>query len=169
MANSKKQFVSQRQYAKLRGVSSTWVSKLCRDGKTPTTAGRIDVRAADRALADADTRNGEVTTFAEAQRRWRLATAQLRELELKQKEGGLVFAADIQREVERVFSNVRSLLLAMPVKMAPILANISSVPECAEILRHEIYSALEFLSVHVVDQDFQLPEEAIGSSPERPI
>jgi hypothetical protein len=109
------------------------------------------------------------TSFAEAQRRWRLATAQLRELELRQKEGGLVYASDVRHECERVFGNVRSRLLAMPTKLAPIVANIHSVPECAEILRHEIYLALEFLSGHAVDRDFQLPEEAIGTSPERPV
>jgi phage terminase Nu1 subunit (DNA packaging protein) len=163
VANKKRELVSQRKYAKMRGVSSSWISRLCRQGKIPTVAGRIDVAAADRAWTQGSGENDEEITFAEAQRRWRLATAQLRELELKQKEGGLVFAADVQHEVERVFANVRSRLLAMPTKMAPILASIHSVPECAEILRHEIYLALSFLADHVADRDFQIPEEAIGS------
>jgi phage terminase Nu1 subunit (DNA packaging protein) len=169
MPKSRKQLVSQRQYARLRNVSSSWISRLVRAGKIPTVGARIDVAAADRALADANTDDSEVTTFAEAQRRWRLATARLRELELKQKEGGMCFVVDVQREVERVFGNVRSRLLAMPTKMAPILASTHSVPECCELLRHEVYLALECLSQHGADPDFQIPEEAIGSSPERPI
>ena len=169
MPNKKRELVSQRKYAKMRGVSSSWISRLCRQGKIPTTGGRIDVAAADRAWTQGSGENDEEITFAEAQRRWRLATAQLRELELKQKAGGLCYVADVQRELERTFANVRSRLLAMPVKMAPIMASIHSVPECAEILRHEIYLALEFLSQHAVDRDFQLPEEAIGSSSDLPV
>jgi phage terminase Nu1 subunit (DNA packaging protein) len=125
------------------------------------------VRRADRALATANIDEGEVTTFAEAQRRWRLATAMLRELELKQKSGGLVYAEDMQREIERVFGNVRSRLLNIPVKMAPVLVGIHSPGEVEKLLRSEIYSALEFLAEHCVDQDFQLPPDAFGTNPQR--
>jgi len=41
MPNRKKQLVSQRQYARLRNVSSSWISRLVRAGKIPTTAGRL--------------------------------------------------------------------------------------------------------------------------------
>jgi len=145
----------------MRGISSTWVSKLCRSGQIPCVAGRVDVRAADKALAKV-TDAGEQVSFAEAARRWRLATAKLRELELEVKSGTLVDAEEVKRVLDIGFSNLKMRMLALPNKLAPIMAATSSPGECAELLKFEIYTCLDFLSRHIVDNPFVIPEEAFS-------
>lgn len=100
MSKTARQLVSQREYARMRGVSSPWVSRLVREGKIPrsaTVGARIDVVKADRALADEATLDGDHVTLAEAERRYLLARARLKELELGAKRGELVEIALVQR------------------------------------------------------------------------
>ena len=167
MKNNGKQLLSQRAFAKLVGCSQPYISKLVRQGRIPRHAGGIDEAEGRRALAQVADVTATPTSFAEAQRRWRLATAQLRELELRQKEGGLVYAADVRREVERTFMNVRTALLALPVKLAPCLSAAKTPAEVSELLRCEIYSVLQHLADHAADNPFELPEDSLTT--ERPV
>lgn len=138
-------FVSQRTYAKMRDVSSTWVSKLVREGRIPTTGGRIDPATADRALAGDASLQGDHITLAEAERRWRLAIARLKELELEHKRGAVVDICYVEKCQAQVNSNIKQRLLGLPAKLTPQLLGVASPAVLKTILEREVRQCLEEL------------------------
>jgi hypothetical protein len=143
--------VSQRTYAKARGVSSTWISKLVREGRIPTTAGRIHPARADAALA-ADASAGDHVTLSEAERRWRLAIARLKELELQLRTGKVCLIADVERMQVQVNGNIKQRLLALPAKLTPRLVGVANQAVIKTILEREIHETLlELVTAAVPD------------------
>jgi phage terminase Nu1 subunit (DNA packaging protein) len=85
-------------------------------------------------------------TFAEARRRKELALAELRELELRKKAGTLVEVEGVRREAFRVARVTRDHLLAVPDRIAGLLATETDQHACHQIVLKEITQALESLS-----------------------
>jgi phage terminase Nu1 subunit (DNA packaging protein) len=138
---TQQRLLTQRQYANHVGLTQQAISKMVRAGRIPSVHGRIDLAAADRALAGGTV--GTVT-LAEAQRRKELAIAGLRELELEQKRGELCEVAYVERSLVKIYSNIRSHLLNLPVKLAPRLEGLIAV-EIRVVLETEVRQALEEL------------------------
>lgn len=79
--------------------------------------------------------------FAVKERRER-AEAELAELELHQRRGELVRAADVEREQFAVQRALRDRFAGVPDRIAPIVAAESDVGRCHEIIAAEIRAAL---------------------------
>jgi hypothetical protein len=86
-----------------------------------------------------------VISANEARRRKETALAELRELELRQRRGELIEAADAVREWSSACAMVRTRLLALPDRVAASLAGKAEA-EIREALTSEITAALTALS-----------------------
>jgi hypothetical protein len=85
-------------------------------------------------------------TITEARRRKELALARIREREADRQAGKLVELDALMLALSRLIINARSQLLGMPSKLAPIVASENDPAQCQELIRHEVYEALEELS-----------------------
>lgn len=138
--------VSQREYGRLRNISSAWVSRLVREGKIPSVGGRIDVVKADQALADQAAEKGDAITLAESTRRWRLACARLRELELQTRKGQVIELGEVMHAQMQVNSNIRSRLLQLGSKLAQRLTGHEGMAKIKTLVDAEVYETLTELS-----------------------
>jgi hypothetical protein len=141
----KQTLLSQKEYAGHLGVSQQAVNKMVRTGKIPSTHGRIDPVAADRALAPIDAEKSS-NSISEALRRKEWALAGLREHELARKNGEVVDVAYVERCQTQVNSNIKQRLLGLPSKLTPRLVGIGSPAKIKTILEREIHETLEELS-----------------------
>jgi phage terminase Nu1 subunit (DNA packaging protein) len=104
--------------------------------------------AADFLPEDAD------VDLNEAKRRRELALAQLAELDLQERRGEVINADEVENTWATVIVNVRSRLLSLPTKAAPLLQGVTGLAETNEVLKGLIYEALRELSA----SNFYLPE-----------
>lgn len=79
-------------------------------------------RIADAAPALLGGAEGEILGFEEARNRKMAAEAQLLELDLMVKRGELMPVGEVSTDLDRTFGAVRSKLLAIPSKLAPVLS-----------------------------------------------
>ncbi len=152
--NKKQQFITQAQYAKRKGWTRQFISKLVSQDKIPTRAdGRIDPHAADEALAAIRDKVKQKArpTLVEAQVRNLIAQAEMRELRLAFARGDAVSITDVERGWSQLISNMRARLLQVAPKLAVFLAGCSSKARCREAVQAEIYAALSELAEHAAD------------------
>jgi hypothetical protein len=81
-----------------------------------------------------------------AQRRKEIALADLREIEVKQKRGELIPAAEVEVEWATVCTTIRDGMLSLPSKLSDRLAPITNPQEIGAILRSEIRAELTRIS-----------------------
>lgn len=82
----------------------------------------------------------------EARRRKEIAEAELKEIELERQKGDLLPKNEVILTWQKILSVLRSRLLAMPAKLAPILMGLSTISEIKNELNIEIRNMLEELS-----------------------
>jgi hypothetical protein len=146
-----REFVSQREYARRRGVSSTWVSRLAREGKIPQLAGRIDVLGADQALASEVAQAGDGRmTLLEARTLKEAALAGLRRLQLRREEGEVVSVADVSTSLCQHNLTIRNNLLRLPSTLAARLPS-EVRPLVVAVATAEVHRALTELAAIVGD------------------
>ena len=75
------------------------------------------------------------------------------ELELKELKGELHRASDVEAITTDHVLYMRSMLTAMPGKLAVDMANIQTAPEAAERIKQEVYYILNNLSSYRYDPD----------------
>jgi hypothetical protein len=80
-------------------------------------------------------------TKTEADRRKAVALAELRELELRQRRGELLEAAEVQKQWAAGLAAIRDRLLALPDRLAAVLAGRGEV-EVRTMLRDALEEAL---------------------------
>jgi len=85
-------------------------------------------------------------TFDEARTRKVNAEAEVAELTLAQIHGQLVLASDVVAAWEDVLTAMKSKVLSIPVKAAPVVAADSDINSCKLVLEDLINEALEELS-----------------------
>lgn len=131
----------------------TWVSRGCpfleRGGKgarpwqfeSSDVIGWREQQAAIAAVGDVSK-----VDVDEARRRKLAAEAALSELELAKAKGEVIALEDIQSVWLEIVSNCRSLLLAMPSKVAPVVAAESELRPIRDLLTDEIEECLAELS-----------------------
>jgi phage terminase Nu1 subunit (DNA packaging protein) len=88
-----------------------------------------------------------------AEKRFKMAKAEMAELELKEMRGELHRASDVEAITTDHVLYLRSMLMALPGKLAVDVAAISSAPECADRIKREIYSVLNSLANYRYDPD----------------
>lgn len=84
----------------------------------------------------------EASTFRRSRARLMNARAALAEIEQAEREGDLVPATQVEEGWIKIAAIIRARLLALPSKMAPRLAAMSSAALIEAALRDEVYSAL---------------------------
>lgn len=135
--------MTQSEYARYRGISRQHVSRLVKLGAIQLDkAGKIDSKAADRSL---DVGGGTKESFYDARARKEAALASLRELELQVKKGEYFEAESVIKLWECHIMDCRARLLALPVRLAPVVFTLRSIPEVKEVIQSGIYEALNEL------------------------
>ena len=82
----------------------------------------------------------------EAEGRYKKAKADMAELELKELEGELHRASDVEAITTDHVMYLRSMLMALPGKLAVDMASIQTAPEAAERMKQEVYAILKQLA-----------------------
>ena len=88
-----------------------------------------------------------------AEKRIKVAKAEMAELGLKEMRGELHRASDVEAITTDHVLYLRSMLMALPGKLAVDVAAISSAPECADRIKQEVYSVLDSLANYRYDPD----------------
>jgi phage terminase Nu1 subunit (DNA packaging protein) len=88
-----------------------------------------------------------------AEKRIKMAKAEMAELELKEMRGELHRASDVEAITTDHVLYLRSMLMALPGKLAVDVAAINSAPECADRIKREINSVLDSLANYHYDPD----------------
>ena len=88
-----------------------------------------------------------------AEKRIKMAKAEMAELELQELKGELHRSEDVEAITTDHVMFVRSMLMALPGKLAVDLASIQTAPEAAERITREIYSILDQLADYRYDPD----------------
>lgn len=133
----------QAEIARKTGKSRALITRKLKQGKLVEKNGEIDVAASVEAIMEDVQTSGE--SYAEAQRRKEVALADLRELELAQKSGQLVEVTTAALYLANATKAVQNQLLSIPDKTAPLLAAVTDVRECRDLVLKEIREALELL------------------------
>ena len=110
---AKQRLVTQKDYAAHLGLSQQAVSKMIKNGRIPAVHGRIDVKAADLALAAASN-DSDIRPLAESMARKEQALARLREIEVETKEGTVVDIEFVSSAEAATFRRIRDVLLSIP-------------------------------------------------------
>ena len=103
------------------------------------------------------------SSYDEARTRKVNAEAQIAEIELEKVRGELVPAEDVVNAWNDVLGALKSKLLSIPTKGAPILSTESKAGVCQKILEDLINEALEELSNYEPSTD---PTKTTGIAPE---
>jgi len=88
-----------------------------------------------------------------AEKRIKMAKAEMAELELKEMKGELHRASDVEAITTNHVLYMRSMLMAMPGKLAVDVAAMNSAPECADRIKQEVYAVLNALADYRYDPD----------------
>lgn len=166
MADEKKNLVAKQVIAKLFGVSTRRIEQLQAEGiisgeGKPT---KFDLLPTIQKYIQylSDKANGrkkkEKDSIAESEKldaeaRIKKAKAEVAELELKELRGELHRAEDVEAIVTDSALLIRSMLMALPGKLAVDLAGISDAAEVADKIKKEVYSILNRLSEYEYDAD----------------
>ena len=149
------QGLSLRAYARRRGVSHEAVRRALASGRIAARPdGRIDPEMADRQwgantrpkAGQGATADPPVMSFAEARALREHYRAELARLEYEQRVDGLLDAEEVRAAAFTCARRARDLLLAMPDRVAPVVAGLTDVGECHRVLETEVARALDELS-----------------------
>ena len=133
------------------GISTGMVSRLAKQGMPihDAAAARAwraqHVRPRAKLQTDEGTPASAGQRYAEARACREESEAALAALRLAEERGQLVRAADIERALARVFASCRDALLAIPHRLAPVVAAEQSQTACFDHIDKEIRAALEHL------------------------
>ena len=170
---SKKELVSQREYARRRGISHVAVIRAINSGRISTVDGKINPEQADREwrentdqskprnritgnpkharIPDGPSEpmdfgvpddnhggNGTATGYARARAAREVYQAQLAKMELDRQRGTLVRADEVKVGAFNMARKARDQLIAIPERVAAILAATQEPAEVQRILEEEI-------------------------------
>jgi phage terminase Nu1 subunit (DNA packaging protein) len=79
--------------------------------------------------------------------------ARIAELELEELEGKMHRSEDVEALITDLVFNIRSMIMALPGRLAVDMANIKSASEASERVKQEVYSILNDLSNYRYDPE----------------
>lgn len=147
--------------AKLLDLSERRVQQLSREGVIPkATRGQYDligsVRGYVRYLRDqAAKAQAGAPDYASERARFIRARADLAEMEAEEKRGSVIAAEDVQTAWIAVLALLRTRLLALPDRLAPVVHAEASPAGVRDVIRGAIREALEELA----ESDVRLKRE----------
>lgn len=156
--------MTKAEYAKHRGVSRPYISKLAKNGILVMRGGKIDVVATDMVLDDRPVDDVNVSPSSGASLPLRPATepagqsgasfgqartiemvfrAKLRRLEFETKQGKLIEAEVYRKAAADAFRTFRDGMLGIPDRLATVIAAESDAKKVHLTLKTEISRELE--------------------------
>jgi hypothetical protein len=151
--------ISQAKYARRHGVARSSISRAVRDGRIPTKDGKINPRVADdawrKSTDPSKVRNRRKSgsgqgsgsqTYASSRALRESFQAKIKRLEYEELVGELVRVEVVQAAWFKLARRARDLLLAIPDRLAPILAAITEPAEVQRKLTDELRRVCEQLS-----------------------
>ncbi|WP_066015958.1 MULTISPECIES: hypothetical protein [Endozoicomonas] len=152
--------ISQAEFARQQGFTRGYVTKLIKKGIVKLKNGKVDSVQAQQAMkANADpvtlirsdqsadlspTQPGAVD-FVTARTMREAFKAKMAKLEYEEKSGTLTDAAKVKQDAFKAGRIIRDELLAIPDRMADVLAAEDNPYEVTKLLREEIEQALSAL------------------------
>lgn len=136
---TKRELVSQREYARRRGVSQPTVCRAVKDGRLTLVAGKVDPVAADREWPKPPLRvPKDSPDYHRARAQREQYRAELTSLELSKLRGELLPAEDVRRSAFALARQTRDRLMAIPDRVSAALAAASDPEDVRRILDVEI-------------------------------
>lgn len=156
--------MSQAEYARHRGKSRQYISRLAKAGVLVMRNGKVDVGASDAVLDDrpvaveasdtgqaaqsravVDSSGQQPSNFAQARLAEMVYRAKLRRLDYETRSGKLISADEVKAKWFVLGRQIRDKLLAIPAKLSPQLAALGDAREVRELLEAEITAILRAL------------------------
>jgi phage terminase Nu1 subunit (DNA packaging protein) len=158
--------------SKLLDLTPRRVQQLAKEGVIPRAEhGRYElvpaVRGYIRYLKERSIAPG-VISFDEARHRKLAAEAEMAEIELAKARADVVRIDDVAQQWDAILSGVRTRLLALPTKVAPMVAVENDQSIVKEMIEDGVYSALGELAAGFSDSAGRQnePEPGIAEQPE---
>lgn len=151
--------VSTTELAMILGVTARRVQQMAQDGTLPTVQrGRfLLAESVQRYItflskgesSEEDKRNEKIKSTAEAT--LKASKARIAKMEADELSGKMHRSEDVAAMTEDLIFSIRSMLVALPGRMAVDVAAASSAAEAAEIIRKEVYSVMKELANYRYD------------------
>ena len=139
--------------ARLLDLTTRRVQQLSNEGVIPKAErGRYELIPAVRgyiAYLKERSLNPGVISFDEVRARKIAAEAEMAEIELREKKGQLIPASEVVDSWAEIVGACRSKLLAVPAKIAPVVAVEDNPAVCKQIVEEQIGEALYELAKYV--------------------
>lgn len=155
--------VTKQEFARLLGITTRSIEYLVKEDKIKTIQSRpmkfsfddvaeyinreLKGKTKEKIVKDAE------LAKLDGEARIKQAKAEIEELKLKELRGELHAAEDIEAVMNDIILYIRSMLLAMPGKLAMDLANVDSPSEISNLLRKEIYYILNCAADYQYDPE----------------
>ncbi|OPA76983.1 protoporphyrinogen oxidase [Paenibacillus selenitireducens] len=154
--------------AKIFGVTSKRVQQLAADGTIETidtpkgrrydlipTVQMYITHLADKANGrEKKEKDSDLETLKlEAETKNKIAKSRMVELELAELEGSMHRAEDVESVLTDHIMLVRSMLMAMPGKLAVDLSKSKTATEASERIKREVYQIMGYLAEYKYDPD----------------
>ncbi len=161
-----RRYMSQAEYARHRGKSRQYVSRLASRGILVMRGKQVDVAASDAVLDDrpVDVEQPPPETpgfrspgdgaqpagnFAQAKTAEMIFRARLRKLEFETRTGKYLLADEVKVRWYGIARQIRDKLLGLPSKLAPQLAALGDMKEIRDLLDAEIAATLRSLQEEI--------------------
>jgi len=153
--------MTQTAYARHRGKSRQYISRLAKAGVLLMRNGKVDVLASDAVLDDRPERLSEAatgppldtaqptTTYAQAKLADMVFRAKLRRLEFETRQGKLVEAEAVKNRWASILVELKERILAVPDKLAPEVTALTDERQVREVLKREMHALLNLLRADV--------------------
>lgn len=168
MSETKKNLQSSAIIAKLFGVTDRRVQQLAKEGIIPTAQARPykfdllpTVQAYIRYLSDkangkehksADNVQAEADKLR-AEADLKQSKAKIAEMQLKELEGKMHRSEDVEAMTNDLVYTIRSMIMALPGRLAMDVMQVSSAAEASAVIRSECNKVLEELSGYHYDPE----------------
>jgi hypothetical protein len=145
-----KTYLSLAQIGSRLGITKQAVHKCAnRNSLAKNAAGKValeDVTAALRSEQSERTQSSKTAeTNAVLRQKQLLIKIEQAEHELAETKGRLVSVADVRRELAKIITNAKAVLLSLPSSLAPQVVGLS-VPDAEKLLREKIHEGLNQLA-----------------------
>ena len=152
-----RQLMSQAEYARHRGKSRQYISRLAKASVLVMRGGKVDVAASDAVLDDRPEPVSErvvaapaevaagATTYAQAKTADMVFRAKLRKLEHDARVGKLVEAELVKQRWASILVELKERILAVPDKLAPEVTALTDERQVREVLKREMHALVNAL------------------------
>ena len=153
--------MSQAEYARHRGKSRQYISRLAKAGVLVMRGGKVDVAASDAVLDDRPEPVSERvaaapadstptgTTFAQAKTADMVFKAKLRKMEYDVRMGKLVEAELVKQRWSAIYRLIVDRIMAWPNRLAPEVAALTDERQVREVILREARALVNELRADV--------------------